>query len=172
MASHNDSFPSDAARPGVYSLSLRCGARTLSSVRTARTARALRCTFRTVEHLHHSESMMSRSGAEIPTASHVELAEREAASSAHWSKSQSNTYQHEAVATTVARPNESPRVGACQSVRVLYLIIFPRLVPLLLHSIHATRTLCSLSSSASVSTYMYIFLSLSRSSLVVLGVLA
>lgn len=45
---------------------VRCSARTLPSVRIARAARALRCTFRTVEHLHHSESMMSRSGAGIP----------------------------------------------------------------------------------------------------------
>lgn len=31
------------------------------------TTRALRWAFRTVEHFHHSESMMSRSGASIPT---------------------------------------------------------------------------------------------------------
>lgn len=38
-----------------------------------------RCTFRTVEHLHHSESMMSRSGAGIPTVCRGAHVEREAA---------------------------------------------------------------------------------------------
>jgi len=53
-------------RPSFFPTPVRCSARTLPSVRTACAARALQCTFRTVEHLHHSESMMSRSGAKIP----------------------------------------------------------------------------------------------------------
>lgn len=60
-------MPIRVSPPAAYVLfPVRCSARTLPSVRTGRVARALRCTFRTVEHLHHSESMMSRSGAGIP----------------------------------------------------------------------------------------------------------
>lgn len=43
--------------------------------------------------------------------------------SAHWSNVLDAPTR---IAGSPARPNESPQVVACQSVRVLYLIIFPR----------------------------------------------
>lgn len=126
-------------------------------------ARALQCTFRTVEHLHHSESMMSRSGAEDPHRflRRDLMREREAAPfrplvQCSW------TYQHER-RITAARSNGSPRVGACQSVRVLYLIIFLRLVPLFLFFLPDTRiSRCNLPlfaptvSCLSLSSYVHI----------------
>lgn len=68
--------------------------------------------------------MMSRSGASIPTR---RVAERWW----WWLCPPPIGPTYVGVLTRIAfgsqaRPNESPQVGACQSVRVLYLIIFPR----------------------------------------------
>jgi len=141
---------SDAAHPGAYTypFSARAmrGERTLPRVNAARAARALRCTFRTVEHLHHSESMMSRSGAGIPTASREARVVGEAAPSAHWSKRESDvpTRGRGHYGGTTQRESAS----RCVPVRACALpnnISTASPAPLL--SIHASRTFPSISLS-------------------------
>ena len=93
--------------------------------------------------------------------------------SAHWSNVLDVPTR---IAGSRARPNESPQVVACQSVRVLYLIIFPRpAVPASAHrrfSLVFSRLLGlspflvrspSLSLSLSLSHFLSAFLSLSLS---------
>lgn len=144
---------SDAARVSARIL-FRAprGERTLPRVNAARAARALRCTFRTVEHLHHSESMMSRSGAGIPTATRVARVEGEAAPSAHWSKRESDvpTRGRGHYGGTTQRESAS----RCVPVRACALPnnISTTSVPLLFfRPIHASRTFPSVSVSRSLS---------------------
>lgn len=91
--------------------------------------------------------------------------------SAHWSNVLKAPTR---IAGSPARPNESPQVVACQSVRVLYLIIFPRpAVPASAHiaslsSLPASWFLAlsrSLAHPLRLTLSLYITLSLSSSSL-------